>query len=635
MARYQNPTQQQFVSQFVPEPLEFEQNYFDNLQKRQDTAQLQVKGLEKPINFIPTTDEANLAQNTKYNIENKLNELSGLDINDPLSRDKYIKGIKDIKAQYEPGGQAYTHNANYEAYQNHIKYLDDVLKKKPEDGGINIDTYNYLKAKSLNDFGSSKQINSNQYNQYKGSMPALNPDIDKQVQEATKDWKSNAISKGYWTDKEGKQWAVKNSSDIESIDPNEIKASVLPDILNKPENKDYAEQQTNTALYNGKINSNDRVNYYNNFFTKPVDLAAARLGFTKAKYDQDIKGNEVAIDKLKKNEAASPMYTTPAVTVQGMDYGDSFDLKKKGSSIPYTEQEAQGIYKKWNTSRGAIGNAATRAEEEINAGKQRTINEHEDINTMPESTKNFSLSALKYLDKDIYDKVANGGKLTEAEKAKYYPQLKEINDIAKQSILASSTVIGLSKEKQKQENYSLFGSEEPTIKDLGTGNAVNVKIYDPETDKAISSKDFKEKFNDEDRVTISGKLTSDNAYSFLTHDDAFANGKQINVNGKDYIVSGPKEYVDPNTGSKNIIENKLLYKQKEANKIANTRFIPTPSNINIYNKDATVWFKPNNKEDRTKGTYQVTLDGNHEEFNTAEEAEQFIADAASKSESKK
>ena len=326
MARYFRTQLVNPISQYVAEPLNLYQGKLENMQGAQDKSQAEIVAANKAFGYVPTEEEAALAMQTKSELDKQVESIKDLDINNPSDKRKILEGIKKVRSAYEPGGQAYAHKANFDAYTENVKYLDELLKKKPGEGGIDANAYEYFKKKALEDFKSTGQVQNGQYKRYNGITPALNPDIDQQVIEATKDWKSNAISKGYWTDLSGKQWAIKNSSDLEYIDPNEVKQAVLADIMNRPENQAYAEQQAEIAFYgkddtNGYDQSGNPMSYrpgylkgqfYNSIFERPADLAAARLGFTKESTDQDIRENGIYRDDY--NRAAEKQYPLQQTT---------------------------------------------------------------------------------------------------------------------------------------------------------------------------------------------------------------------------------------------------------------------------------------------------------------------------------
>lgn len=411
MARYYTSQEYNPISQYAPAHLDYINQSGEELQKKQDIAQAVLTSLDKPFGYINTPQESALAQQTKKEIDDKVNNLSNLDINNPNDKKKLYQGIKEVRAYYEPGGQAYSHEANLEAYKEHVKGLDDALKKKPEEGGINLDQYNYLKAKSLNDFSTTGRVTNGQYNEYKGEMPALNPDIDKQVIEATKDWKENAVSKGYWTDKSGKQWAIKNSSDLEYIDPNEVKQSVLADIMTRPENQAYARQQSEVATYgknfktqsggsSGYDSNGNEVEYapgnedhainsiknktYNDIFEKPANLAAARLGFQKTKNDQDIKENPFELQK-EKQKIEHPKFTIS--NESALTPGEKVDYSKISNNIINLKQQLSSLPKEgeindnWETKtqRETLQKQLTIANNYLNTASEKYYNTKEGL----------------------------------------------------------------------------------------------------------------------------------------------------------------------------------------------------------------------------------------------------------------
>lgn len=103
MARYYQSTPQNFTSQFVPENLELQQGYFDNMQGKQDAYKLQIEGLNKQtnalVNDIPGAVEA------KKRIEGRLGELRSLNYNDPQERNKALKGTMELRGAFDTFGE--------------------------------------------------------------------------------------------------------------------------------------------------------------------------------------------------------------------------------------------------------------------------------------------------------------------------------------------------------------------------------------------------------------------------------------------------------------------------------------------------------------------------------------------------
>lgn len=92
-----------------------------------------------------------------------------------------------------------------------------------------------------------------------------------------------------------------------------------------------------------------------------------------------------------------------------------------------------------------------------------------------------------------------------------------------------------------QTKYTL-GTDK--IKELGGGVAANRKYYDPESGKVLEGKEFIEtirkanKSNPDATVNVVGDIDPTSPYAQLTNDSDFAEAKQINVNGKYYVMSG-------------------------------------------------------------------------------------------------
>lgn len=653
--RFNNIYDNQYVSTHVPLPFNSLVALASAKQKQHDDAiSEQDSYIGKTWNRLGA--DAENARNIKAKTDSDLAEFSGKNHDDPTVQASWYNKKKELADQFGPDGEVGAMEANYKAFQDKQKELKGLLAKGSKDGGITQDQYDYILKKGLDDYtakGGIGQKTAEGYNQINFETPATYQDIYKQAQDATKDWKANAVAKGGYYDTNG-QFLKKSEQEIESIDGNEIMKYVTPALMNDPMNRAFAKQQAEMAVYGkdhliGKDEGGNEVEYspdyvkdkvYNDIFQKPVQAVAAEHDYTKTKSDQQFTQNDWWLDqaKDKKKDGAVPVYTTPATDIKGNDYGNYFDLQKKGSYTPFTHEEAEGIYKKYGTTSGGFGKAAEYASAEIALGKQRTTNEHDDIQSLPKPAKEFALSSLKVIDKALYDKVNNGEKLTEAEKSRVYPQIKTINDIAKQDIVQSSTVVGLTAKESETTNLDLFGNKADgsnTVDNLGTGNAGNVKFYDKETGNILSVKELKDLYDGKEKVSVRGKLTADNPYSFVTNDDQFADAKQLFIGGKEYISSGPKQYVDPTTGSSNVPENQQLQRTKVANDIYKAKFTVVPQEKTIYNQKVIVGFKPFDMSDRSKGEFIVNIGDDHETFESAQEAEDFILKEAIKKQSKK
>lgn len=129
MARFYQSTPQQFVSQFVPENLELQQNYFDNLQKKQDVYTQTIGGLNADWQHLP--NDTPFANETNKSIQTKLSGLQGLNANDPMSKDKITSGIMDVRKDLSSFGAAGIQDKKAKEYLKEKEIIDKDREKNP------------------------------------------------------------------------------------------------------------------------------------------------------------------------------------------------------------------------------------------------------------------------------------------------------------------------------------------------------------------------------------------------------------------------------------------------------------------------------------------------------------------------
>ena len=129
MARFYQSTPQQFVSQYVPENLELQQNYFDNLQKKQDVYTQTVAGLNADWQHLP--NDTPFANETNKSIQGKIAGLQGLNANDPMSRDKITSGIMDVRKDLSSFGAAGIQDKKAKEYLKEKEIIDKDREKNP------------------------------------------------------------------------------------------------------------------------------------------------------------------------------------------------------------------------------------------------------------------------------------------------------------------------------------------------------------------------------------------------------------------------------------------------------------------------------------------------------------------------
>lgn len=344
---------EQYVSSRVPLPFEEMVKLGALKQGRQDEA-IAEKEQYLAKNWNRLGADAEHARSLKKESDQVLYNFKDKDFNDPQVRSDWYSAKVNLANKWGPDGAVGAMENNFNLRQAKVKELDTMLGKKPEEGGITKDTYDYILKKADDEYAAKGGIGEKGpqgYQQINFETPALNPDIDKQVIEASKDWKANAESHGYWQTPDG-QWARKNEHGIEYIDPQEVHDSVLADIKARPENQAYAKQQAEIATY-GKDTSTDgyssfRPGYikqqiYDNIFEQPAKLAAARLGFTKQTQDQDVRENSVFVHKAnQKTDNPTPitLHNDSVVTP-----GKTTDYNKLSTNIASIGEQLKALPK--------------------------------------------------------------------------------------------------------------------------------------------------------------------------------------------------------------------------------------------------------------------------------------------------
>lgn len=129
MARFYRSTQQPFLSQFVPENLDLQQNYFDNLQKNQDSYQANINGLniksDAMENDIPGAVEA------RKRIDGQLSDLRKIDYNDPNQKKQALQVIPNVQNAISAFGEIGARTKKKQEFDNIQKELDSRYKDLP------------------------------------------------------------------------------------------------------------------------------------------------------------------------------------------------------------------------------------------------------------------------------------------------------------------------------------------------------------------------------------------------------------------------------------------------------------------------------------------------------------------------
>jgi predicted CopG family antitoxin len=370
----------------------------------------------------------------------------------------------------------------------------------------------------------------------------------------------------------------------------------------------------------------DEQKYYGN-----KDITASALSYLEQLGNKQIHTETTSGSKYEgflpedvrnpKPVRAVPIYDSPLTAIKGTDYGKAFDIKDKGSIIPYTPEEAKKIIGNITSSNGS---AYDILKNKIAAGKQKTEAGYSQPRELSETEKGFMTSIAKTVNQDIYDKIKDNKDLTPEEQKSFYPIVRQMADRAKQDIEVNSRVIGLVEEEAKQINTSLFGSNDAIAKNLGSGNMFNLKFFDKENNKVLKNyEELKSQLNDEDKVLIKGKYTGENPYQTVTGDKSFKNPYQLFIGGKEYVVSGPKAYVTEGSQDINNPEQENLTRTNTISDIYQVRFSPVPVELDVHGEKIKIFFEPS-KENPTEGVYQLDYKNKMIKSSSASKIENYI-----------
>lgn len=336
-----------------------------------------------------------------------------------------------------------------------------------------------------------------------------------------------------------------------------------------------------------------------------LDRIADNYVYNKYTNKDDISfGPEDIRKALKTTEV--PYYESPLSSIKGVDYEGAFDVQDKGKFIgnKMTEEEMK---KQGPSKFSSPSNSSFTTEKAYIQPSQ-----------MNEKQKAFLSNVSKWIDPKLKEKIDRGEDLTKEEQEKLYPQVKVMAEKAKKDVETNSGVIVLNERDAKEENLELFGKEDPTGKDLGTGSAINTKVFDKADGKTISYEQFLKKVPEDSRVSVRTKFTYQNPYSLITGDKDFSIPTQVSVDGKEYIFSSPKVYVDSKTQSTDNNKNIQFQHEKAANAIYTSKFTTLPQEFQIHGVDIETYYDEKNNK------YNVKIGDKYTSFKTPKEAADAI-----------
>lgn len=223
-------------------------------------------------------------QALKKEIGDHLEEFANKDFTDPSVRADWYKTKRDILNKFSPTGEVGAIQGNYDL---HSKYMDELQKlrdKGPKEGGIDSESYQKLANRSLNDYKGIGELGVSGYNRFSGMTPASFSDISHDANELANGWKENAVKSGAYQETSDGKFMKKTTRGWEEVKPDEIYQNILPELLNNPMHRAFANQQ-------GLLNTQDpeqASKYAQNLFHVAARAAANKYGYRKTEYDESL-----------------------------------------------------------------------------------------------------------------------------------------------------------------------------------------------------------------------------------------------------------------------------------------------------------------------------------------------------------
>lgn len=313
--RFSNFVPQDYVSTYVPLPLEAIGNILESKQRQYDINETErINLLDKQYNTLQ--QDRPLALKAKQEIDKSLEDFSNKDFSDPVVKQQWMKTKRDIANRFGPLGDIGAIQSNYNAHQEYMKGLKERLNKGPKEGGIDETTYNKLANISLARYQGIGEGSNQGYNQYQGITPAGYSDLADQADKLANNWKADSIKKGGYYDVDGR-FIKKSTQEIEQINPNEIYKNILPQLMSDPMNQAFAKQQLMLKTY-GKEISPDQLNQeYLSIFNKPAEFAANKYGYRKEINDQDWKESQ---EYLRNKDKKDLINSLTGQSIEGQTY---------------------------------------------------------------------------------------------------------------------------------------------------------------------------------------------------------------------------------------------------------------------------------------------------------------------------
>jgi len=253
--------------------------------------------------------------------------------------------LRQLQNDWQPGGEAYVIDQNYQAFQTYKEQLDDQLAK----GNISNRKYNTLLKTSVDKFQGS--FVNDQENKFSGIQAAKDVDLAQLADERAKGWMADRVQSGRYRIMGGQYFDMQEKK---FVDPKEVYKGVLRAISSSPEAIAYLQQEK--ELFGADIKKN---------LHAAAAYAAQKYGYTE--YDSQYLSNWVMKqnrqfahdERMKKSEVQD--YLTSTVINNPLFKGKELDpttWNKQGQLYEDTSESPRGysrISKRSATRQGTEG----------------------------------------------------------------------------------------------------------------------------------------------------------------------------------------------------------------------------------------------------------------------------------------
>lgn len=333
-----------------------------------------------------------------------------------------------------------------------------------------------------------------------------------------------------------------------------------------------------------------------------VDLAYSKL-HTEREDAIDVEKDPQGVEKADRTQVV-PYYKTEGLDVKGLDLDPN-------AFKPRTKTNYSGVM-------GAPGYVYSPGKFTPADKKYNTFKE------LPEKEQKFTTNIAKTLYPEFYAK-DKSGKATQEEYKDFYGKLEETIGLLNKDLKEGSFIIPFTKEEKDREVTNLFGTGNNSVKDLGTGIAVNTSFLIPSISSSpMTYAEMSSHFKPDSKVEVSGFIDPKNPMPTITGDKGFRNAKGFAIEGTTVYMTGPEGYLDKankygtpeeheNLKINNIVSDihQISYRGKN------------PVKMNVHGVDTYIDYIPDNNNPDV-GHYRLKIGDMFINQNTADEVEETI-----------